>query len=94
MTVQPSPRAGSPRSFELAETCPDQSGGGLFSATTGALVGVLGSSSGSMDCRAPAQGMALRLAPFRRLLIAAAAPEKLELESSPRALNVSVCRSP
>jgi hypothetical protein len=92
--LNPSVLAGSPRSFELAETCPKQSGGALFSATTGALVGILASSSGSMDCRAPAPGTALRLAPFRRSLIAAAAPEKLELESGPPASTVEVCRSP
>jgi hypothetical protein len=78
-------------SFDIADTCPEQSGGALFSATSGALVGILGSSRGTDDCQRRDSGTAVRLSAFRRSLIAAAEPEALELESGPTTSNLSVC---
>jgi hypothetical protein len=67
-------------SFELSETCPQQSGGGLFSSATGALVGIVTSSAGAPDCTARARGSGVALAPFRRMLIEASLPERLLIE--------------
>jgi len=80
-------------SFELPETCPEQSGAAVFSPVSGALVGILGASRGSNDCRSPGLGTGVRLAAFRRSLLAAAAPEALLLESGPAAPSLSVCAS-
>jgi hypothetical protein len=77
----PSGSGADARAFEMPGTCPDQSGAGLFSIASGALLGVLGSSLGSADCSTPGAGTGVRLAPFRRMLIEAAAPEALQVES-------------
>jgi hypothetical protein len=72
--------AGTSRSFELAETCPQESGGGLFSSRTGALIGIVTSSAGDPGCQTRARGSGVALAPFRRMLIEAALPERLRIE--------------
>jgi hypothetical protein len=85
---------GSAHTLALSETCPDQSGAALSSATTGALVGLLDSSLAAPECSSTGPGTAVRLAPFRRLLIEAAEPELLEIESGPLATNVVHCSPP
>jgi hypothetical protein len=80
------------RSLETSETCPEQSGGGFFSVATGALVGVLASSVGSFDCTTLAEGRAVRLSAFRRMLIDAAAPERLVEEPGSKGLGMVACR--
>ena len=87
-------QASAPGSLEFSETCPEQAGGGLFSATSGALVGILAESHGSDSCRTPAVGTAVPVSAFRRMLLEAAAPDELELESGPPLPNASVCAAP
>lgn len=94
VTVGLPPSTGAAHVFEVPDTCPDQSGGALFSATTGALVGVLDSSIGGARCGTLGQGTAVRIAPFRRLLVEAAAPEPVRIESGPSATNVVLCSPP
>lgn len=93
-TISLPPSTGAARAFALDETCPDQSGGAVFSSATGALLGVLGSSRGAPRCTALGAGSAVPIALFRRLLIDVADPELLEIESGPPATNVVHCSPP
>jgi hypothetical protein len=82
--------ASPPGSFSVPDTCPAQSGAGIFSASTGALIGVLASSAGDVNCQAPAPGLGVRVADFRRVLDEAAGPT-LEGEAVPSASTVAAC---
>jgi hypothetical protein len=90
VTRLPSTGSDPPRSFSLAQTCERQSGGGVFSASSGALVGILTSSLGR-SCAEPDIGVVVELAPFRRWLLDAGGPELLLVEPEPGAAGVASC---
>ena len=79
-TTAEAPRG--PRTFTTPETCPNQAGGAFFSSATGALLGLLAASSGSVDCRTPSSGLGIPLLPFQALLRDAVDPERLAVRDN------------